>query len=121
MLPLKTRARRNFDPSEWLDHDIIISVDLHNESQDTFEFERLFLDLGHFSIFSYESVSGQTRVTFASPKTMRKETISPMIRLRLVRLTVDEKSPRPVREKLAALPSAALSPPSLMSLTKTFP
>ena len=51
---LKTRARRNFDPSEWLDHDIIISVDLHNESQDTFEFERLFLDLGHFSIFSHE-------------------------------------------------------------------
>ena len=52
---LKTRARRHFDASDWLEHDVIVSVDLHNESQEPFEFERLFLDLGHFSIFTYEN------------------------------------------------------------------
>ena len=52
---LKTRARRYFDQGDWLDHDIIVSVDLHNASRNAFEFERLFLDLGHFSIFSHEN------------------------------------------------------------------
>ena len=51
---LRTRARRQFDPEDWLAHDIIVAVDLHNENKDPFEFERLFLDLGHFSIFEHE-------------------------------------------------------------------
>lgn len=48
---LRTRARRHFDSSDWLEHDIIVAVDLVNEGEESFAFERLFLDLGHFSIF----------------------------------------------------------------------
>ena len=48
---LRTRARRHFDETDWLEQDIIVAVDLINEGVDSFEFERLFLDLGHFSIF----------------------------------------------------------------------
>lgn len=51
---LKTRARRRFESGDWLDHDIILTVNLRNDTQDPFEFERLFLDLGHFSIFAHE-------------------------------------------------------------------
>ena len=51
---LRTHARRSLDSSDWIEHDIILSVDLRNDSQQPFEFERLFLDLGHFSIFSHE-------------------------------------------------------------------
>ncbi|MBL47911.1 MAG: hypothetical protein CMP28_03040 [Roseibacillus sp.] len=50
---LRTRARRHFDPEDWLEHDVIVAVDLVNEGEESFEFERLFLDLGHFSIFHH--------------------------------------------------------------------
>lgn len=48
---LRTRARRSYDPTDWPEQDIIVAVDLKNESKEEFVFERLFLDLGHFSIF----------------------------------------------------------------------
>ena len=48
------RARRSFDPSDWPEHDILVAVDLKNESSEAFLFDRLFLDLGHFSIFNHE-------------------------------------------------------------------
>ena len=51
---LRTRARRHFEPEDWLGHDIIVTVDLYNEGGEPFKFERLFLDLGHFSIFAHE-------------------------------------------------------------------
>jgi len=51
---LRTRARRSFDPSDWPEHDIVVAVDLKNESSEAFLFDRLFLDLGHFSIFNHE-------------------------------------------------------------------
>lgn len=51
---LRTRARRSFDPSDWPEHDIVVAVDLKNKSSEAFLFDRLFLDLGHFSIFDHE-------------------------------------------------------------------
>lgn len=51
---LRTRARRAFDPAESAEHNIIVAVDLKNESAEPFVFDRLFLDLGHFSIFHHD-------------------------------------------------------------------
>jgi len=67
---LRTRARRLFGSGVWPEHDIICAVDIVNEGDEDFHFEKLYIETGHLGIFEHENQlwSNACRIRIADPQ-----------------------------------------------------